>query len=75
LSWVPLLDDVINVGFAQTELTLTITGAARASSIEQMIVYLLRGPRRIGRPFSFLRTSIGSTTRQRRFCGRLRVVC
>jgi hypothetical protein len=50
-------------------------GAARASSIEQMIVYLLRGPRRIGRPFSFLRTSIGSTTRQRRFCGRLRVVC
>jgi hypothetical protein len=42
LSWVPLLDDVINVGFAQTELTLTITGAARASSIEQMIVYLLR---------------------------------
>jgi class 3 adenylate cyclase/tetratricopeptide (TPR) repeat protein len=42
LSWVPLLDDVIHVGFAQTELTLTITGSARASSIEQVIVHLLR---------------------------------
>jgi class 3 adenylate cyclase/tetratricopeptide (TPR) repeat protein len=42
LSWAPLLDDVIHVGFAQNELTLTITGSARASSIEQVIVHLLR---------------------------------
>jgi class 3 adenylate cyclase len=43
LSWAPLLDDVIHVGFPQTELTQTIIGAARAASIEQVIVHLLRG--------------------------------
>jgi len=42
LGWMPLLDDVIHVGFAETELTQTITGSARASSIEQIIVHLLR---------------------------------
>ncbi len=42
LGWMSLLDDVIHVGFAETELTRTITGSARASSIEQIIVHLLR---------------------------------
>lgn len=41
LSWLPLLDEVIPLGFAETELTEQITGAARAAAIEEVILALI----------------------------------
>lgn len=41
-AWAPLLDDIIHVGLAQTVLTQGISGAARASNIEQLIVHLVK---------------------------------
>ena len=41
-AWAPLLDDVVHAGLVQSALTQQITGAARASSIEQLVVHLLR---------------------------------
>jgi class 3 adenylate cyclase/tetratricopeptide (TPR) repeat protein len=40
-AWAPLLEDVVHAGIAQTELTSGITGAARASGIEQLVLHLL----------------------------------
>ena len=42
MSWAPLLDDIVHIGLPQTELTQRITGAARAASIEQVVVELLK---------------------------------
>jgi class 3 adenylate cyclase/tetratricopeptide (TPR) repeat protein len=44
LSWVPLLGDILPIGFSDTPLTEQITGAARAASIEALMVALLEGP-------------------------------
>ncbi|WP_234683757.1 AAA family ATPase [Bradyrhizobium monzae] len=41
LSWLPLLDEVIPLGFPQTELTEQISGAARAAAIEEVIIALI----------------------------------
>ena len=42
LSWLPLLDEVIALGFPQTEFTRQIVGSARATAIEELVVCLLR---------------------------------
>jgi class 3 adenylate cyclase/tetratricopeptide (TPR) repeat protein len=42
LSWLPLLCDIVPLGFSETALTEQITGAARAASIEELIIHLLR---------------------------------
>jgi class 3 adenylate cyclase/tetratricopeptide (TPR) repeat protein len=42
LSWLPLLDEVITLGFPQTEFTRQIVGSARATAIEELVVFLLR---------------------------------
>ncbi|MCA1549973.1 AAA family ATPase [Bradyrhizobium sp. BRP19] len=41
LSWLPLLDEVIPLGFSETELTQQITGAARAAAIEEIVLALI----------------------------------
>jgi len=42
LSWLPLLDEIIALGFPQTEFTRQIIGSARATAIEELVVSLLR---------------------------------
>jgi class 3 adenylate cyclase/tetratricopeptide (TPR) repeat protein len=42
LSWLPVLDEVIALGFPQTEFTRQIIGSARATAIEELVVFLLR---------------------------------
>jgi class 3 adenylate cyclase/tetratricopeptide (TPR) repeat protein len=42
LSWLPVLDEVIALGFPQTEFTRQIIGSARATAIEELVVCLLR---------------------------------
>jgi len=42
LNWLPLLDEVIALGFPQTEFTRQIVGSARATAIEELVVFLLR---------------------------------
>ena len=42
LSWAPLLGDIIQLEMATTELTDQISGSARAASIEELVVYLLK---------------------------------
>jgi adenylate cyclase len=41
-AWAPLLDDVLHAGLVQSALTRDITGAPRASSIEDLVVHLLK---------------------------------
>jgi adenylate cyclase len=42
LSWLPLLDSVIALGFAETPFTAQIIGSARASAIEDLVIFILR---------------------------------
>ena len=44
-SWLPLLGDILPIGLAETPLTKQITGAARAASIEALVVGLLLSAR------------------------------
>jgi class 3 adenylate cyclase/tetratricopeptide (TPR) repeat protein len=44
VSWLPLLRDVLPIALTETPLTVRITGAARAASIEALFVELLRSP-------------------------------
>jgi len=39
LNWLPLLDEVIALGFPQTEFTRQIVGSARATAIEELVVF------------------------------------
>ena len=41
LRWSPLLSDVLPLGLPETEFTKQIAGAARAASIEELVIYLL----------------------------------
>lgn len=41
ISWLPLLNDIVPIAAAETPLTEQITGAARAASIEALVVGLL----------------------------------
>jgi class 3 adenylate cyclase/tetratricopeptide (TPR) repeat protein len=41
LSWSPLLGDILPLGLSETALTEQITGAARAASIEELVIHLL----------------------------------
>ena len=41
LSWAPVLEAIVSVGIAETELTRQITGEARATTIEDLVVGLL----------------------------------
>ena len=43
LSWLPLLGDILPIELSDTPLTEQITGAARAASIEALMVALLEG--------------------------------
>ena len=40
-SWLPLLEAVVPVGFAETQLTEQIAGSARAGGIEELVIALL----------------------------------
>jgi adenylate cyclase len=40
-SWLPLLREIVNINFAETDLTRQITGSARAACIEALVVALL----------------------------------
>jgi class 3 adenylate cyclase/tetratricopeptide (TPR) repeat protein len=42
LNWLPLLEDVVHVGLPPSGLTQSITGAARAACIEQLVIHLLK---------------------------------
>ncbi len=44
LSWLPLLGDILPIELSDTPLTEQITGAARAASIEALMVALFEGP-------------------------------
>jgi adenylate cyclase len=46
-SWLPLLREITNINLAETDLTRQITGSARASCIEALVIALLsnQGPR------------------------------
>jgi class 3 adenylate cyclase len=43
IDWLPLLNDILSIGLVDTSLTAEITGAARAASIETLMVALLNG--------------------------------
>lgn len=40
-AWLPLLGDILPIGAAESHLTMEITGAARAASIEALVVALI----------------------------------
>ena len=42
LSWLPLLDSIIALGFTETDFTAQIVGSARAAAIEDLVVFILR---------------------------------
>ena len=42
LSWLPLLEEIISLGFSPSGFTEQIVGSARASAIEELVIFLLR---------------------------------
>jgi class 3 adenylate cyclase/energy-coupling factor transporter ATP-binding protein EcfA2 len=42
LNWLPLLEEVIPLGFSESAFTEQIVGSARASAIEELVIFLLR---------------------------------
>jgi adenylate cyclase len=42
LSWLPLLDGIVALGFTETDFTGQIVGSARATAIEELVVFILR---------------------------------
>jgi class 3 adenylate cyclase/tetratricopeptide (TPR) repeat protein len=41
-NWLPLIEEVIPLGFSQSVFTEQIVGSARASAIEELVIFLLR---------------------------------
>jgi class 3 adenylate cyclase/tetratricopeptide (TPR) repeat protein len=41
-NWLPLIEEVIPLGFSQSVFTEQIVGSARASAIEEIVIFLLR---------------------------------
>uniref|UniRef100_Q07ID4 ATPase-like protein n=1 Tax=Rhodopseudomonas palustris (strain BisA53) TaxID=316055 RepID=Q07ID4_RHOP5 len=44
-TWLPLLESIIPLGLIETELTRQIVGSARASAIEDLVLFILRRSR------------------------------
>lgn len=42
LNWLPLLEEVIPLGFSEFAFTEQIVGSARASAIEELVIFILR---------------------------------